>query len=510
MSTNRSKRLLKNDDNVILEINTHLDIHLDLPPADNNSTAVVAPTPTMPLRQALEGVADSGLRLLRIRDLPSWTNRACPSLRDILSMNGPLQRVLQLNFMFELDWFMNQIPVESRHVPIYIIHGMRNVEPDPRSWGDNVKVRRAEVPDAYGRFGTHHTKAMVLQFQDDTLRIVIHTANMISRDWTNKSQGAWISPPLKRKSAGQAASRFERDLISYFEADSYKTVLPSWCKLIKEYDLSPCRAVLIGSIPGRHKNGDLHKWGIGRMANVLKDVGSEAEGSIIAQYSSMGSLGSNDEWLKETFRRALSQSTTLNSGILAKQASRLPDLKLVYPTVEDILTSLEGVDGGESVRLSGENWSKQRNYLQPILHRWQSRDQGRYTAMPHIKTYTRVNGAGSIAWHYLGSHNLSKAAWGSLEKDKSQLFIRSFELGVLVYPQLFEDAGINEVTMVNTTPVALPESLWLNIPNGQPYKSQSNIVRIPIRLPYDVPLVQYTARDIAWNDGNDPRAQQHR
>jgi tyrosyl-DNA phosphodiesterase-1 len=39
------------------------------------------------------------------------------------------------------------------------------------------------------------------------------------------------------------------------------------------------------------------------------------------------------------------------------------------------------------------------------------------------------------------SHNLSKAAWGALEVKGSQLFIRSYELGVLVYPELFKVSG---------------------------------------------------------------------
>lgn len=72
--------------------------------------------------------------------------------------------------------------------------------------------------------------------------------------------------------------------------------------------------------------------------------------------------------------------------------------------------------------------------------------------MPHIKTYTRylppgssssssqqaatdcqpqqqqqhgVAGAGAeLAWCIIASHNLSKAAWGSLQKGGSQLMVR--------------------------------------------------------------------------------------
>lgn len=35
------------------------------------------------------------------------------------------------------------------------------------------------------------------------------------------------------------------------------------------------------------------------------------------------------------------------------------------------------------------------------------------------------------------SANLSKAAWGSMEKQNSQLMIRSYEIGVLFLPKYF-------------------------------------------------------------------------
>ncbi len=43
-----------------------------------------------------------------------------------------------------------------------------------------------------------------------------------------------------------------------------------------------------------------------------------------------------------------------------------------------------------------------------------------------------------LAWVLLGSHNLSQAAWGALEKNETQLHIRHYELGVLLLPSLEE------------------------------------------------------------------------
>ena len=54
---------------------------------------------------------------------------------------------------------------------------------------------------------------------------------------------------------------------------------------------------------------------------------------------------------------------------------------------------------------------------------------GRARSMPHIKTYLRHgNDKGKeadreIAWLFLSSYNFSGAAWGRLEKNKTQLHL---------------------------------------------------------------------------------------
>ena len=51
-----------------------------------------------------------------------------------------------------------------------------------------------------------------------------------------------------------------------------------------------------------------------------------------------------------------------------------------------------------------------------LLCRYGGEVAGRQRAMPHIKTYVRYRGQ-QLAWVLLASHNLSKAAWGSLQKQ---------------------------------------------------------------------------------------------
>jgi tyrosyl-DNA phosphodiesterase-1 len=74
---------------------------------------------------------------------------------------------------------------------------------------------------------------------------------------------------------------------------------------------------------------------------------------------------------------------------------------------------------------------------------WSSYTVGRQYLMPHIKTFTRVyldtnTNKYAMAWFLLTSHNLSRAAWGDLQVNDTQLYIKSYELGVFLAPSLWE------------------------------------------------------------------------
>lgn len=52
--------------------------------------------------------------------------------------------------------------------------------------------------------------------------------------------------------------------------------------------------------------------------------------------------------------------------------------------------------------------------------------------MPHVKSCTALDASNRPQWLLITSANLSQAAWGRLERSETQLFCRSYELGVLL------------------------------------------------------------------------------
>lgn len=268
---------------------------------------------------------------------------------------------------------------------------------------------------------------MVLFYGDNTMRIVIHTANMISGDWYNKTQGLWTSPILRKidsKTESIANSKFRKDFCKYLSA--YRnTHTNNLIQRLEKYDFSSIKDTFIGSVPGRHRSPEQSSWGHLRLRSILQKLPAQKKSNtVICQYSSCGSLGPNAEnWLTGEFQASLSSS---------KNNTSKTSLKLVFPTVENVRCSFEGYAAGDAIPFDNKNWTKQQ-YMRQFLCQWRSEKHGRSRAMPHIKTYCRTSADGrQMAWFLLTSANLSKAAWGALEKNNSQLMIRSYEAGVLI------------------------------------------------------------------------------
>uniref|UniRef100_A0A8D0APE4 Tyrosyl-DNA phosphodiesterase 1 n=1 Tax=Sander lucioperca TaxID=283035 RepID=A0A8D0APE4_SANLU len=342
------------------------------------------------------------------------------------------------NYCFDIAWMVKQFPSEDR--PVLIVHGdkreakarlVQQAQPFP-----HIRFCQAKLDIA---FGTHHTKMMLLWYEEG-FRVIILTSNLIRADWYQKTQGMWMSPMFPRlpkgssESAGESPTFFKRDLLEYLAA--YRAPeLEEWIQRIKEHDLSETRVYLVGSTPGRYVGSDMERWGHLRLRKLLYDhtdpVAGEEKWPVIGQFSSIGSMGlDKTKWLKGEFQRTM---TTLGKSSLRSD----PPMHLVYPSVEDVRTSLEGYPAGGSLPYSIQTAQKQL-WLHSFFHRWKANGTGRSHAMPHIKTYMRTSpDFTQLAWFLVTSANLSKAAWGALEKNNTQVMVRSYELGVLYVPAAF-------------------------------------------------------------------------
>ncbi|KAF9433520.1 tyrosyl-DNA phosphodiesterase 1 [Entomortierella beljakovae] len=292
---------------------------------------------------------------------------------------------------------------------------------------------------------------MLLFYGDNTMQVVVHTANMIEIDWRNKTQGVFKTGRLKKKInlSPLPSCSFQRDLIEYLQ--HYKDHQEFTNKIVN-HDFTSVRGVLIASVPGKFSGPDKNKWGHLKLRSVLRrQVEIQKEflfnSKIICQISSVGSLGKDSQdWLRGEFEASL--SSYRNSSYMASTGT---SLCIVYPTAENVRTSA----------------------------------------------------------------NLSKPAWG--EMKASEFSIQSYELGVLVFPGLFEDLKESgedlHVYMMNATlndPYPEPRPFAQEDTGAESNKTTKiedadlhhGIGVVTVRLPYDLPLRRYDhTKDSVWLSG---------
>ncbi|KAL1631716.1 hypothetical protein SLS56_004390 [Neofusicoccum ribis] len=551
----------------------------------------------------------SPIQLTRIRDLPGTANVDAVSLRDILC-DPLIVECWQFNYLFDVDFLMGALDEDVRgSVRVKVVHGSWRREDAQKIRMDqwvqrypDLEVIQAYMPEA---FGTHHSKMMVLIRADDSAQVVIHTANMIPKDWTNMTNGIWRSPLLPFLSVSALATaakslpgeysgekgstkypigsgeRFKVDLLRYLGA--YGKRLHTLIEQLVLYDFSAIRAALVASTPDRVKLDSTRpdertSWGWVGLREVLGEVPSSTSSNtdrsvsnrntVVAQVSSIATLDQTGAWLNHfgdvlgTSMKVASPFTPAPEAASSKPSlpakpsasSRFkpasqpkghnttpPPLRIIFPTVADVRTSVDGYYAGASIHLKTQSATQQKQltYLRPKLCRWNtsttSRAALRGPAAPHIKTYIRLSHpeasgteaapgpraeATGIDWAMLTSANLSTQAWGALPaatKDKDgagrakrkttaagesgmEVRICSWEIGVVVWPALW--AGLDRGERrgrASMVPVFGADRPGVRDEvDGVVGASGSEGVVVGWRMPYDLPLTPYGMGDEAW------------
>jgi tyrosyl-DNA phosphodiesterase 1 len=264
---------------------------------------------------------------------------------------------------------------------------------------------------------------------DETLRVVIHTANLVYGDLHLKTDAAYIQefprkqhiPSLSKQQQEQQKQQqradrllladndnddgscpFERDLLDYLQSyrydirhnwDNHLTANPTataaitMTQLLSQFDFRSARAILIPSVPGYHRGDDnIHRYGHMKLRQAVRrqsssssssstsrtttttSSGTSSNAAVVCQFSSMGSL--HEKWLIGEFGasatgRTMTTTATTDHNNPAVTNARI---HLVYPTADEVRCSVEGYAGGAALPADTKNVEKAS--LRPLYHRW--------------------------------------------------------------------------------------------------------------------------------------------
>lgn len=460
-------------------------------------------TSTIPVPESK--VIPSPFQLTSIKDLPPALNVDTITLKGLLG-DPLIKECWNFNYCHDIEFILDAFDSDVRdQVQVKVIHGFwkredrsRLILQEQASTHPNVQLLSAFLPDAYG---THHSKMLILIRHDDSAQVIIHTANMIAMDWENMTQAVWKSPLLPELADGSnnagssiepvgSGPRFKFDLLNYLRAyDTQRVICRPLVQQLEKYNFSEIHAALVASVPC-HQDVDSNvrtAWGWPGLKTILNSIpvhpSSTGPAEVIAQVSSISTLSEREI---AAIKKALLTSQNPPSSLSVQSA-----FKVIFPTADEIRRSLNGWLSGNSIhtKMGAGKTKAQEKQLQnfrPMLNYWAGdgaahaetarKEAGRRRAAPHIKTYVRFTDPTleSIDWALVTSANLSNQAWGGTCSAAGDVWIKSYEIGVLVWPELFG----KDVVMVPTFKSDMP-------------KAEDNKTMIGFRMPYDTPLVSY-------------------
>lgn len=361
------------------------------------------------------------------------------TLQEILDPSlGDIESSVQINFMVDIGWLLGHYHFAGCMAkPMLVLYGSETPELA------TISQKKPQVTAVHIRMGNpfacHHTKMMLFAYKDKSMRVVVSTANLYEDDWHNRTQGLWISPRLPEMSgtndttAGESPTLFRAELLRYLTAYKLSHLQP-WISRIRRADFSAINVFLVTSVPGTHiDDAGAYHHGHARVGWLLSKHSAPIDDSspVVAQCSSIGSFGASANlWLLGEFINSFRRDST-PMGL-----RKIPPLRFVYPSYNNVMNSHDGVLGGGCLPYGGKVHTKQV-WLEKYMYQWKADGRARTKAMPHIKTYCRWTDK-KLFWFILTSANLSKAAWGSFNKSNkisTPFRISNYEAGVLFLPK---------------------------------------------------------------------------
>ncbi|GLB44401.1 putative tyrosyl-DNA phosphodiesterase [Lyophyllum shimeji] len=334
------------------------------------------------------------------------------------------------------------------------------------------------TPLLRGGRGCMHMKFMLLFYKTGRLRVVISTGNLVAYDWRDMENTVWLQDlPLRAKPIPhdpKAPQDFPTLMQGVLHSLNVQAALRTMIidnhpdlplKSIEElrtlWDWSNVKVHLVASLAGRHEGWpNVIKTGHPRIMQVVRAMGLrtgkgmgakelvvECQGSSIGTYTT--------QWMNEFHWSARGESAEdwLDESKKRREKLPYPPIKIVFPTKTTVQQSRLGEQGGGTLFCRRRQWAA-KNFPRDRFH--DSRSRGGPVLM-HSKMMIATKKETSkgkqaqdsdteddsgdevqvvepaIGWAYVGSHNFTPSAWGTLSGSAFNpvLNISNFEIGII-------------------------------------------------------------------------------
>ncbi|KAK0448032.1 tyrosyl-DNA phosphodiesterase-domain-containing protein [Armillaria borealis] len=477
----------KNDDDDEIQI---------VEPSTSQNTKT-SPSAPVPLTDQLffEGeIRPTATRLAEPRQDRKTTFR----LTEILGPKSDISFAILSTYAHDIPWiyqfFEREVPV------IFVAHGesegMRNILPN---W---IKT----VPKLNGPYGCMHMKFMIIFYKTGRLRVAISTANLVPFDYRDIENVIWLQdiPPRGTPIAnGPKADDFPATMQRVLHGVNVRRALELMVQehpnlplrkiedLRSRWDFGKVKVHLVPSLAGKHDGWpEVTLTGHTRLMMAIRNLGLRTKKGKAARKLEVEYQGSSigtytTQWVNEFFYSARGESPQdyLDDSKAKRAKLPYPPLKIIFPSKKTVQNSALGVQGGGTMFCRKAQWSG-RNFPRDKFYDSKSR-AGKvlmhtkvmrylFTRLDLITSSQMIIGLLSdkpvdvddsdtedsdievvdapIGWGYLGSHNFTPSAWGTLSGSafRPVLNIKNYEIGI-VFPIKNEDV-LEKVTFWERPP----------------------------------------------------------
>lgn len=454
-------------------------------------------------RSAIRLLSNSSVKLTGKSTLQANTDAI--SVSDLVGQEDLLESY-QFNFSVDLELFLTYLHPQfaKKHKKIVFITGSPFLASHPlqNAFRESFDISEVVVP-LPSRYASHHTKMMINFFGRGEIEVVIMTCNLTQLDFSGLTQAVWRSGRLQKGATkSTSGKRFRFDLLRYLSKYNLPTT-KSLIQKINDYDFSSIDVELVASAPGLYSTevslAKSETYGYLKLRQVLErnnllientksnhNVLSQVTSIAYPYTSSRGSTGSIFSHLicPLVFKKWSKPLSPGGQSFEAHQKEFNYKPHIVFPTTSDIARSSFGYMSGTAIHFKYKGLIYKEQYEQNIkkyLCRWGSPGDktGRSLLTPHVKYYAVDNGDNwkTLKWVLVGSHNLSKQAWGypTQNSNGAMAEVSSYELSVLI-------PGADK----KLVPTFASDFY-------------GNTSTVPVRVPFMLPPTPYEPGDLPWS-----------
>ncbi|KAL1748877.1 tyrosyl-DNA phosphodiesterase-domain-containing protein [Schizophyllum fasciatum] len=405
--------------------------------------------------------------------MPRKDGKPTFKLTQVIGDKSQLAFAILSSYALDAEWTYSFF---ERDTPVIIVQQTKDGDASIKNWLPNW-IRAS--PFLRNGYGCMHMK---LFYKTGRLRVYIPTANLVPYDYRDIENFAWLQDIPRRASHKSEPKPNPEDFPSILQRvlealniapalqamiiqDHPNLPLQSIKDLRRNWDWSMVKVHLVASLHGKYEGWPaVLQTGHPRLMKAVRNMGlAVGDGKVLeveCQGSSIGRCTS--VWINEMYASMRGQSARdwLDASRKRREATPLPPVKVVYPTKATVHATAWGVNGGGTIFCRRATWHA-KNFPRGLFH--DSKSTGGPVLM-HTKVLSSASkpkGTTSdpesipdsdsdsdvelvhpaIGWAYVGSHNFTQSAWGTLSGSgfNPVLNVTNYELGV-VFPIKDEEA----------------------------------------------------------------------